>query len=56
MENKQLKRNCSICNKELFYTTKGNCDIAIKNKTVCRSCAQKTRTGDKNSFFGLRTN
>lgn len=48
-----FSRECPICKKTLTYTTKGNCDDAIKNNRPCRSCTQKGKgAGIKNNMAG----
>lgn len=36
------KRNCPICNKELFYSTEKILKVSIKENRVCKSCSNKT--------------
>lgn len=47
-----FERKCPQCNKTCSYTRKGNRDQAEKKKLICGSCAQKTRIGERNSFYG----
>jgi hypothetical protein len=34
----ELKRNCPKCNKEIFYSSKGNLKRAERNSVLCSSC------------------
>jgi len=36
-----MKRNCPECGKEKVYKSKGGYERAIKNNTLCQSCANK---------------
>lgn len=40
---KQYKRICPCCNKELLYKYKSTYNTAIKNNSLCRSCAETKR-------------
>jgi hypothetical protein len=45
-------RLCPECNKECHYKKKAYRDAANKKNLVCGSCAQRKRTGTRNSFHG----
>jgi hypothetical protein len=51
------KKNCPTCNKEIFFKTKRNLNVSIKNNRDCYSCAQKKSSGgEKNGMFGKKHN
>jgi hypothetical protein len=35
------KRNCPVCNKELYYSSKDSLSNSIRRNGVCRSCSKK---------------
>ena len=43
MENKEYKRNCPECGKEMIYTTEKILKAAIRDNKMCKSCALKKR-------------
>lgn len=47
-------RTCPSCGISLFYSTQGNCDLAIRNNKLCGKCASKNRNyhGVNNPFYG----
>lgn len=51
---KEFIRKCPECNKNLYYSHYSNFSIAQKNNTLCRSCSQSKRVGEKNAFFGKK--
>lgn len=56
MTDKKYKRNCPVCQKEIFHTNIKNCNRAIKVKKLCNSCGVKLNhadvTGKNNPFYG----
>ena len=67
-ENKQYKRNCPKCGKELIYAQKGKLNQSIRENRKCRSCVSKlhkhteetkkkiseSQQGEKNHMYGIR--
>jgi hypothetical protein len=41
IKNKIYKRNCSTCNKNLYYKSYGNWWISNKKHSLCKSCSKK---------------
>lgn len=50
-------RNCPQCNKFLTYSCTGNCNLANKNKTLCKECgSQKSNLSRNKLHCGLTRN
>jgi len=43
----EYKRNCPKCNKEIYYTLKGNYIRAMSNNKICKSCASIGKSKSK---------
>jgi hypothetical protein len=53
-----FSRRCPLCDVEIFYSTKGNLNLAIRKNGSCQECYFKNRDhgGDKNPFYGKHHN
>src|ERR1700690_2355655 len=50
-EQSEFYRYCIVCNEQIFYTTKGNLNLAFRKNKPCRKCC-KDYNGEKNPFYG----